>query len=117
MTSTSKLKVFMHTDLVDELDYGFSPMDGIQAIDDLFIGLPKVHRSKERKNPRHKSRNRLRLYRARLAWYPLGFSYVQIGNELHVIELFLYDDWRKSNPRGVVPIVAAPPVMEVSHDA
>jgi hypothetical protein len=42
---------------------------------------------------------------------------VQIGSELHVIDFFDYDDWRKSNPRGVVPIITARSVMEASHEA
>jgi hypothetical protein len=91
----------MHPELVDELDEGFSPMDGIQAINDVFVGLPLVHRSKSPKCRR--ARKTLRLYRGRFSWYrELWFSYVEIGNELHVLEL-----WSNSD-RDSVPDVALP---------
>ena len=35
---TQQLKVFMHSKLVDELDYGFSPMDGIVLSRDVVVG-------------------------------------------------------------------------------
>jgi hypothetical protein len=108
MTSSDQFTVFMHRDLVDELDDGFSPFDGMQAIDDVFIGLPKAHRSQRSEKSKRQSSKFIRLYRARLEWYPLGFSYVQVGSKLHVVELFDYDAWHKSNPRARVPIVAAP---------
>lgn len=44
---------------------------------------------------------KLRVYRGRYDWYPLGFSYVQIGNALHVLELWHDDDGDKLNRREV----------------
>jgi hypothetical protein len=77
---TKQYTVYKHSDLVDELDEGFSPMDGIVAINDLFVGLPLQHRSQQPKRKRWRVPRRLRVYRGRLSWYPeLGFSYVEIG--------------------------------------
>ena len=101
MTSTTAFIVRMHPDLVDELDEGFSPMDGIQAINDIFVGLPLVHRSKSPK--RRRVRKTLRIYRGRFSWYrELWFNYVEIGNELHVLELWSNAD-RDSSPDVILP--------------
>jgi hypothetical protein len=44
--STSQtFTVMMHSTLVDELDEGFSPMDGIVAIDEMFSELPLLHQA------------------------------------------------------------------------
>lgn len=100
MTSTTIFEVRMHHELVNELDYGFSPMDGLAAINDIFVGLPLVHPSPARKQRR--TPKRLRLYTGRFKWYPrLGFSYVQLGNELHVIELW-YEEHPERRPVDVV---------------
>ncbi len=91
---TEQYTVYMHPDLVDELDEGFSPTDGLVAINDLFTGLPLQHRSNESKRKRWRAPKRLRVYRGRFTWYrKLGFSYVEIGTQLHVIEL-----WFDSQP-------------------
>ena len=101
MTSTTAFKVYMHPKLVDELDYGFSPMDGLQAINDIFVGLPLVHRSKSSK--RRRARKTLRVYRGRFSWYrELWFNYVEIDNELHVLELWSNDD-RESSADVILP--------------
>jgi hypothetical protein len=98
MTTHTTFTVRMHPELVDELDAGFSPMDGIAAINDLFVGLPLVHPSPVRK--RRRSSKKLRLYIGRFAWYPsLAFGYVQIDNELHVLKLWDVD---KHHPVDVV---------------
>ncbi len=90
MTSTTPFKVYMHRELVDELDYGFSPMDGIQAINDIFVGLPLVHPSPARKQ--HRTPKKLRVYTGRFKWYPeLAFTYIQLGDQLHVLELWARD--------------------------
>lgn len=81
--------VSMHPTLVDELDEGFSPMDGIVAINDLFVGLPLQHRSREPKRKRWRAPRMLKVYRGGFSWYPkLGFGYVEIQDRLHVIELW-----------------------------
>jgi hypothetical protein len=88
MTSTKQFTVYMHTTLVDQLDEGFSPMDGLVAINDLFVGLPLQHRS-QAKRKRWRAPRTLKVYRGRFSWYrKLGFSYVEIGDQLHVIELW-----------------------------
>ncbi len=98
MTSAPAFKVYLHRELVDELDYGFSPLDGIQAINDIFVGLPLMHPM-----PLHKRRRptrNLRLFSGRFEWYPeLAFTYVQLGDQLHVLELWARD---KHDPVDVV---------------
>jgi hypothetical protein len=89
---TPQFKVFMHADLVDELDEGFSPMDGLVAIGQIFGELPRRHAAIAPKRPRRQPARTLRVYRGRYDWYPLGFSYVQIANDLHVLDLWLVDD-------------------------
>ena len=99
--SPSAYKVYMHRELVDELDEGFSPMDGVHAINDVFVGLPLVHRSKSPKR-RHTGK-RLHVYRGRFSWYPeLGFNYVEIGSQLHVLELW-FDRDRKIPVDVILP--------------
>lgn len=75
-------------ELADELDAGFSPMDGLIAIDQICIELPRLHRPAG-VNMLHRwigsSRN---VYHGRYDWYPLGFTYRQIGDELHVLNLW-----------------------------
>ena len=86
--------VMMHRDLVDELDYGFSPFDGIVAIDDMFGELPILHRALAPKRLKKRAGRKLKVYRGCYDWYnSLGFSYVQIGTRLHVLEL-----WYDENP-------------------
>jgi hypothetical protein len=90
--SDTKFTVAMHPTLVDELDEGFSPMDGIVAIDEMFSELPLLHRHVARKRPRKRAGKALKVYCGCYDWYTsLGFSYVQIGTTLHVLELW-YDD-------------------------
>src|SRR5262249_52880126 len=84
--------VMMHPTLVDELDEGFSPMDGLVAIDQMFGELPLLHQALAHKRLRKRRHRRLTVYRGCYDWYKsLGFSYVQIGTTLHVLELW-YDD-------------------------
>src|SRR5262249_5371578 len=91
MTATT-FTVMMHRDLVDELDYGFSPMDGIVAIDEMFSELPLLHRALAPRRLRKRAGRSLKVYRGCYHWYnSLGFSYVQIGTVLHVLGLW-YDE-------------------------
>jgi hypothetical protein len=84
--------VMMHPTLVDELDEGFSPMDGLVAIDQMFSELPLLHAGSASKRLRKKTARKLRVYRGCYDWYKnLGFSYIQIGTTLHVLELW-YDE-------------------------
>ncbi|MCZ2341342.1 MAG: hypothetical protein LC104_06040 [Bacteroidales bacterium] len=84
--------VMMHRTLVDDLDDGFSPMDGLVAIDQMFNELPLLHRTLAPKHPRKRPVRKLTVYRGRYAWYPnLAFCYVQIGQTLHVLDLW-YDE-------------------------
>ena len=86
--------VMMHPTLVDELDEGFSPMDGIVAIDQMFSELPLLHEGVAPKRLRKRATRKLKVYRGCYDWYKsLGFSYVQIGTTLHVLEL-----WDDENP-------------------
>lgn len=84
--------VSMHPTLVDELDEGFSPMDGLVAIDQMFGELPLLHQALAPKRLRKRAGRWLKVYHGCYDWYSsLGFSYVQIGTTLHVLELW-YDD-------------------------
>jgi hypothetical protein len=86
--------VLMHRKLVDQLDYGFSPLDGIIAIDEMLGELPLLHQAIAPKRPRKRAGRTLKVYRGCYHWYDsLGISYVQIGTTLHVIDL-----WFDENP-------------------
>ena len=92
--SDTTFTVSMHPDLVDELDEGFSPMDGIVSIDEMFNELPLLHRALAPTRLRKRAGRKLKVYRGCYHWYRnLGFSYVQIGTTLHVLEL-----WYDENP-------------------
>jgi hypothetical protein len=89
--SDTTFAVSMHPTLVDDLDEGFSPMDGITAIGEILGELPLLHRRLAPKRLRKRAGRHLKVYRGCYHWYPeLGFSYVQIGTTLHVLELW-YD--------------------------
>jgi hypothetical protein len=93
-TVSPTFTVMMHEELVDNLDNGFSPMDGIIAIDEMFSEQPLLHRALAPKRRRKRAGRRLKVYRGCYHWYKsLGFSYVQIGTSLHVLEL-----WYDENP-------------------
>ena len=90
----TKFTVSMHPKLVDELDEGFSPMDGLVSIDEMFNELPLLHRALAPSRLRKRAAHKLKVYHGCYDWYrSLGFSYVQIGRTLHVLEL-----WYKKNP-------------------
>lgn len=91
----TKFTVSMHPTLVDDLDEGFSPMDGLFAVDGIFAELPLLHQALAPKRPGKRTGRRLKVYRGCYDWYSnLGFSYVQIGTTLYVLEL-----WYEENPK------------------
>lgn len=85
-STTSPFTIIIHPDLANELDEHFSPGDGITAIEELYLELPKLHAPAKR----NRTKRHTRLYRACYGWADLGFSYVQCGNQLHVLELWTY---------------------------
>jgi hypothetical protein len=90
--SDTKFTVSMHPTLVDELDEPFSPMDGLVAIDEIFSELPLLHARLGPNRLRKRVPRKLKVYRGCYYWYSnLGFSYVQIGTTLHVLDLW-YDE-------------------------
>lgn len=94
--------VMMHRQLVDALDEGFSPMDGIVAIDQMFGELPLLHQALAPKCLRRRAGRKLKVYRGCYDWYKsLGFSYVQIGTTLHVLDLW-YDETPKLSEMDVI---------------
>ena len=95
MTSTTTFTVFMHPDLVDELDDQLSPTDGIAALDEVFGELPLKHQPRQSSRIPCRRRKSLKLYHGRFGWLDIGFSYVQIGNELHIVRLWHDVDWAK----------------------
>jgi hypothetical protein len=100
--SDTKFTVSMRSKLVDELDEGFSPMDGLVAIEEMFSELPLLHEALAPKRLCKRAGRRLKVYRGTYYWYgSLGFSYVQIGSTLHVLELW-YDDNLKREEVDVI---------------
>lgn len=78
--TTTPLTVFMHRKLVDRLDNCLSPLDGIFAIDDIFLELPMLRPQQAITGRRHKPRKSVRVFRGRFGWFALGFNYVHILN-------------------------------------
>jgi len=97
MTSAPTFTVSMHTKLVDELDEQLSPFDGIVAIDEIFLQLPIIHEQRHGSRVTRRRRKWLKLHRGRFGWVDIGFSYVQIGKQLHVVELWTDEDWSRPN--------------------
>jgi hypothetical protein len=98
---TQELKVFMHSTLVDELDESLSPMDGLVAIEQVFGQLPRLHAAKASKRRLRRGARRIPIYRSRFGWVDLGFTYVQVGQVLHVIDLWHDSDWMRPDRRDV----------------
>lgn len=82
----------LSTELADELDEGFSPMDGLIAIDQICIELPRLHRPAHRSALQRCFGQTRKLHHGRYDWYPLGFTYEQIGNELHILNLWMVEE-------------------------
>lgn len=95
MTTTLQYRVTVVEGLFDRLESILSPMDELCAIDQVYLQLPIAHRPPKRPKGR---RPRLQLRRGRLDWFPLYFSYVQIGNRLIVVDL-----WEDSQRDGTQP--------------
>lgn len=74
--------------LEDELDAGFSPMDGLIAIDQIYIELPQLHRPARMNLLQRWLASSGKVYHGRYHWYPLGFTYRQIAEELHIMNLW-----------------------------
>jgi hypothetical protein len=69
-------------------------MDGLVAIDEMFAELPLLHQALAPKCLRKWAARTLKVYHGCYDWYKsLGFSYVQIGTTLHVLDL-----WYDENP-------------------
>jgi hypothetical protein len=94
-----KLSVVMHHDLVNELDGSLSPMDGLVATDQVFLGLPRLH-ARSLFLPSVPSR--LKLHHALLEWCGIGFSYVELGDALHVLELWPENDVKRRKKAKIV---------------
>jgi hypothetical protein len=110
--SDTKFTVFMHATLVDSLDEGFSPMDGIIAIDQIFLELPRLHPAPVPKRSWKRAGRRLKVYRGRYDWYDLGFSYVQIGTTLHVLELWHDAAYHDANRTEVDVVLGTGPAEQ-----
>ena len=99
-TPENEFTTILVTELADELDEGFSPMDGLIAIDQICIELPRLHRPAQRPLLQRWFGQTRKLYNGRYDWYPLGFTYEQIGSELHILNLWMVKEtglfrWRK----------------------
>ena len=70
MTNTT-FTVYMHTELVDRLDECFSPLDGIHAVDGIFLDLPILHHGQAVDRYRAKPRKTFKAYRGRFGWFDL----------------------------------------------
>lgn len=100
--TTQPFTVILSPEQTDALDYAFSPMDGIVAIDNVCLDLPEVHQLRAIDPDNY---NTPRVYTGRLAWYPLGFSYVQAGHELHVLDFWFDDDLGTPNRNEVDSVI------------
>jgi hypothetical protein len=110
--SDTKFTVFMHDTLVDSLDEGFSAGDSFAAIDQIFNELPQLHPAPVAKRSRNRAGRKLKVYRGRYDWYDLGFSYVQIGKRLHVLELWHDADYYDPNRTEVDVVLGREPADE-----
>jgi len=72
----------------NQLDECLSPMDGLTAIDQICLDLPRLHRSIRPSILRRWFGASRQVYHGRYGWYPLGFTYQQIRDELHILSLW-----------------------------
>lgn len=84
----NEFTTILSSELADALDEGFSPMDGLIAIDQICLELPRLHRPTRISVVQRWLGSSAKLYHGRYDWYPLGFTYRQIDDELHVISLW-----------------------------
>ncbi len=96
------LEVMLSRELAHRLDHWFSPADGVEAIDQIKLELPLLHPYPGKKLGK-KLLRRLTVFHGKYDWYPLGFSYVQVGHELHILDLWSCEENRLwSNPKFTV---------------
>ena len=88
-------KTILPVDLADAIDETFSPMDGVVALDEIYLELPQLHRPVGRFGIRRKT------FHGRYDWYPLGFTYEQIGSDLHIRNIWYADEKRLFRRRRI----------------
>ncbi|MGH7242367.1 MAG: hypothetical protein ACREJD_02995 [Phycisphaerales bacterium] len=89
--------VSIEHEITDALDHLFSsPIDGAIAVAQLRNELVAVH-NVNRMYRLFPGKNLLRLCRGRFIWMDAGFSYVQHGTTLHVIDV--WRDWHQDGRR------------------
>lgn len=90
MTNTNEASplytILMHHEVGDAIDYTFGPMDGAIAVAQIHDQLPLLHRPESLRWWHRLLPSRVRLYRGLLEWGDVGFSYIQVGGTLHVID-------------------------------
>jgi hypothetical protein len=104
MTPTqTEFTVIMDMSVEDLLDSLFNaPMDAICAIDQINMELPKLHKPERPSLWRPFRKNSLRLYRGRFEWADVGFTYVQFGTALHIMDAWIdYDHGSRSRRNEV----------------
>ncbi len=106
----TELIACIHPVLVDQLDEHFSPMDGLVAINQIYLELPQLHPAAASELGRKRPSRTLKVYRGRYDWFDLGFSYVQLGRELHVLELWNDTDWNDPHRLEVDVVLGRGPV-------
>lgn len=83
--------------LADALDEIFSPSDAIEAFNQLYGELPARHQAASARGARRFWEG----YRGRFAWFDLGFTYVQGGRILLVVELWPDEEWNTARRNEV----------------
>lgn len=90
--SPMPLTVEITPELAQRIDEWHSPTDGAIAISQLIRELPFVHRPIRTLLDRVLGKTHLRQYQGRFEWTDLGFTYIQIGSELHVLSCWQAND-------------------------
>jgi hypothetical protein len=88
MTSKTFI-VHIHFQLAARLNDEFSVIHGEPALRELRDQLPKLHPTRSRKADVRPRRRFIRVYYGRFNWQNTGFSYIQVGNTLAIIDLWL----------------------------
>ena len=108
LIETDAFTVLMSRELIDKLDYSLSPADGIAAIDQVLLGLPKIHSSNRERRWRLGDHAMFRMYRADIDWACIGISYIQVGHALHVIDVWEYSASNRPRFDAVLPPIEQP---------
>lgn len=87
-THSTRLTVVIAAEIADAIDHYHSPTDGAIALGQVRQEIPQHHRSQGTWSWLPFRRSRVRLYRGGLEWSGMGFSYVQIGTVLHVVDVW-----------------------------